>query len=141
MKASVNMKSVKVRRTWLAGASLPALMLASSMAVVGLNAQPASADTRGSESRTAGEAVSDAWITTKVKSQLVADTEVAGFDISVETRDGVVNLSGEVENQSQVNHAVEIARSTEGVKRVNATALRIATAVDQAREAVGRSDD
>ncbi len=42
----------------------------------------------------AGEAVSDTWITTKVKSALLAGDATPGMDIEVETKDGVVSLSG-----------------------------------------------
>ncbi len=44
----------------------------------------------------AGDAVSDTWITTKVKSTLLAEDATPGMDIEVETKDGVVSLSGTV---------------------------------------------
>lgn len=40
---------------------------------------------------------SDTWITTKVKSSLLADSDVAGLKIDVETVNGVVTLTGQVE--------------------------------------------
>lgn len=140
MKITTSKKSSTLRKSWLLGASLPAIMLASGLAVTQVHAHDEKGDQQA-ESRSAGEVVSDSWITTKVKSKLVVDQEVSGFDISVETRDKVVYLSGEVENQSQVNHAVEIAEDTEGVKRVDSTALRIGTAIDQVRDAVDRRND
>ena len=45
------------------------------------------------------------------------------------TDDKIVYLSGKVGNQSQVNHAFNIARDTQGVESVDATSLCIATAV------------
>ena len=44
----------------------------------------------------AGETVSDTWITSKVKSTLLADTALSGMDIKVETNKGVVTLTGTV---------------------------------------------
>ncbi len=141
MRKRTSPKPSTLRKSWLLGASVPAVMLASGIALSQAQASYDKKDDERSESRSAGEAVTDGWITTKVKSKLVVDQEVSGFDISVETRDKVVYLSGEVENQSQVSHAVEIAEETEGVKRVDATSLRVATAIDQMRDAVGMRDD
>lgn len=141
MKDSANTATTTRRSRWLLGASVPAVLLALGMTLNTAHAGEDDKDNEQSESRSTGEAISDGWITTKVRAQLLADREVSGFDISVETRDKVVYLSGEVEDQSQVSHAVEIAEETEGVEDVDATALRIATAVDQARDAVGMADD
>jgi hyperosmotically inducible periplasmic protein len=131
------MRRFSLRKSWVLGATLPAFLLASGLALSEARAGDEAKDEQYAESRDATEVVTDGWITTKVKSRLIADGDVSGFDISVETRDNVVYLSGEVDNQSQVNHAVKIARDTEGVETVDATALRIATAVDQVRGAVG----
>jgi hyperosmotically inducible protein len=139
MKITTRKNSLTARKSWLLGASLPAIMLVSGLAATQVHANNDEKVDQQLESRSATEAVSDGWITTKVKSKLVADQEVSGFDISVETRDKVVYLSGEVENQSQVSHAVEIAEDTKGVKRVDSTALRIGTAVDQVKDAIDRS--
>ena len=122
-----------------ARSGLPAVILAAALAAGG--GLPQSAYAGGHETdRSAGEVMSDSWITTKVKSKLVADRKVSGFDIQVETRDGVVKLSGQVNDQSEVSHAIELARSTEGVKRVDSAALRLGTAVEQAKDAIDRGD-
>ncbi len=71
------------------------------------------------------EAVSDSWITTKVKALLLADSEAKGFDVSVETMNGVVILRGALRDQAAVDHAKQIAASVEGVKNVNTTALTV----------------
>ena len=65
-----------------------------------------------------GEYVDDSVITTKVKSLLAADDFLKSFEIGVETRKGVVQLSGFVDSQKAVNRAVEITRSVGGVKSV-----------------------
>jgi hyperosmotically inducible protein len=64
------------------------------------------------------EYVSDAWITSKVKSALLADPQVSGLDIQVETYKGIVQLSGFVASREQANEAEDVARSIEGVKDV-----------------------
>ncbi len=65
-----------------------------------------------------GEYVDDSVITTKVKSLIAADDFLKSFEISVETRKGVVQLSGFVDSQKAVNKAVEITRSVGGVRSV-----------------------
>lgn len=61
----------------------------------------------------------DSWITTKVKSALLYHTSVSGLKTEVETKDGVVTLRGEAENQAQRELASEYANGIEGVKRVD----------------------
>ena len=65
-----------------------------------------------------GDYVDDSVITTKIKSQLAADDFLKSFEISVETRKGVVQLSGWVRTQDAVNRAGQIARNVGGVKAV-----------------------
>jgi hyperosmotically inducible protein len=66
----------------------------------------------------AGGEVSDAWIVTKVKSQLAADPEVNSFNIDVDALQGEVTLSGIVTGERARTEAERIARATEGVKSV-----------------------
>lgn len=73
----------------------------------------------------AQDAMSDTWITTKVKSLLLADSDAKGFDVKVETRDGVVILQGELDDQDAINHVKDIAAGVEGVKGVNTTAMTV----------------
>ncbi|HET6488357.1 MAG TPA: BON domain-containing protein [Syntrophales bacterium] len=65
-----------------------------------------------------GEVVDDSVITTKVKSLIASDDILKGFQISVETRKGIVELSGFVNTQKDKDKAGQIARSVEGVKSV-----------------------
>lgn len=71
----------------------------------------------------AGDEVDDAWITSKVKTQLLADDQVHGMDINVDTEDNVVTLTGTAPTLAARTKAVEIAQSTEGVRSVVATNL------------------
>ena len=63
--------------------------------------------------------VDDAWITAKVKSKLASDPQVNMLDVSVQTEEGVVTLTGRVEDEAARREAVALARDTEGVRRVH----------------------
>ena len=65
-----------------------------------------------------GEVVDDSVITTKVKAAFVEDKAVSALNIKVETFKGTVQLSGFANNATEVNRAVEIARSVDGVQSV-----------------------
>ncbi|MDP1722882.1 MAG: BON domain-containing protein [Candidatus Gottesmanbacteria bacterium] len=68
---------------------------------------------------TVGTEIDDSIITTKVKSKLLADPDIKDFDLKVETHKGDVQLSGFVGNQAQIDRAIVVARSVEGVKNVD----------------------
>lgn len=63
--------------------------------------------------------VTDAAITSGVKGKFLADTTVSGLKIDVDTRDGVVTLTGTVATSAEAERAVTLARETNGVTRVN----------------------
>jgi len=68
---------------------------------------------------TAGDEVTDSWITTKVKAQFVGVDALKGSDISVDTNQhGVVTLTGTVPNAVARARAIEITRTTKGVNRI-----------------------
>ena len=67
---------------------------------------------------TIGTEIDDALVTTRVKSALLGDNDIKGFDIRVETRKGMVQLSGFVDNQIQVGRALAAARAVEGAAGV-----------------------
>jgi osmotically-inducible protein OsmY len=71
-----------------------------------------------SKQASTGEFVDDSVITTKVKALLAEDDFLKSFQISVETRKGIVQLSGFVNSQDAVNKAGQIARGVGGVKSV-----------------------
>jgi len=71
-----------------------------------------------SKQESTGEFVDDSVITTKVKSLIAADDFLKSFQISVETRKGVVQLSGFVDSQKAVDKANQIARGVGGVRSV-----------------------
>ena len=71
-------------------------------------------------------AVSDSWITTKVKTELLADSVSKGFDVSVETVHGVVVLKGKLASLDAIDHVKDIAAKVKGVKSVDTSGLMVA---------------
>ena len=67
----------------------------------------------------------DAWITTKVKTDLLATPDVSGLAIDVDTKDGVVMLKGAVDNKAQADKAVAVAKKIDGVKKVDSSGLTV----------------
>lgn len=72
----------------------------------------------------AGDATSDTWITTKVKSALLAEDATPGMEIEVETNNGVVSLSGTVATEAEREMAINKAKAVEGVREVAADGLK-----------------
>ncbi len=72
----------------------------------------------------AEDAVSDTWITSKVKSKFLADKNLNAMDIKVETKQGVVALSGMVKTDAERELAIETAKNIKGVTAVSADALK-----------------
>jgi len=69
--------------------------------------------------RDIGVVVDDATITAEVKAKLLADTMVSGLKIDVDTRSGVVYLTGDnMNSQASIDQAIKLAKSTEGVQSV-----------------------
>lgn len=67
----------------------------------------------------------DSYITAKVKGafmreKLFGDSPIASLSISVETKEGVVYLTGMADNQDQIDTAMVLARGIKGVKQVEA---------------------
>ena len=67
----------------------------------------------------AGQAIDDASITAAVKSKYLLDDTLKGLQISVDTDQGVVSLTGTVQNDAAKELATQIAQGTEGVVRVD----------------------
>jgi hyperosmotically inducible periplasmic protein len=97
-------------------------LAATAAAVIALTAAGC-AVSRGQES--VGAYVDDATITTQIKSRMLADKDVAGTSISVETLKGTVLLSGFAKSSMERNTAEKIARDVNGVTMVkNEIAVR-----------------
>lgn len=110
--------------------NLTTLMLASALsfgaASFAMAQQPATPDT--TEAKTDSEQpVTDAWITTKVKTELGITEDVKAMDINVDTKDGMVTLTGVLANDIAVQKAVAAAKSVKGVRSVDASGLKAAS--------------
>lgn len=81
------------------------------------------ADTATSSTGDSGQGMSDAWITTKVKSIFMLSSNVSGSDISVSTDKGIVSLSGKVDSGAERALAIELAQNIRDVNSVNSKAL------------------
>ena len=96
---------------------LTAVFLAVSLAsVVGCSSTPKQEGT--------GEYIDDSVITTKVKAAIFNEPSLKSSEINVETFKGVVQLSGFVNSQADINKAVEVTRSVSGVTSVK-NAMRV----------------
>ena len=72
----------------------------------------------GSEGSTAGEYIDDSILTAKVKTALIESPDTKAHQINVETNQGVVQLSGFVDNAAAKTAATSVAKSVNGVKDV-----------------------
>ena len=126
MKTQPNMQSQSrsYGKTILRGAVLLAALSAGLGA--GL-AQAASNDPAGTPIVEKTErVVSDSWITTKVKSEILANSVTKGFKVSVKTLHGVVALRGKLPSQDAIDQVKQIAEKVKGVTRVTTTKLTVA---------------
>ncbi|GAB4507203.1 MAG: hypothetical protein Tsb0026_01770 [Sulfuricaulis sp.] len=66
-----------------------------------------------------GDKISDATITAKVKTAIVAKPGLNAMQIDVDTVNGVVTLKGTVDSPQLLENATQVAQTVEGVKAVN----------------------
>jgi hyperosmotically inducible protein len=91
-------------------------------------ARETSQDVKSGANKT-GNAIGDSWITLKIHSQFVPENALENSDIDVDTKKGVVLLSGTVASEAGRARAVAIAKATDGVNSVT-DKLRIAAGTD-----------
>lgn len=60
----------------------------------------------------------DAWITTRVRSEMVLDPNVKSVNYTIDTANGSVYLIGSARTQGELDRATQIARYVPGVRRV-----------------------
>jgi hyperosmotically inducible protein len=87
--------------------------------------KPTIAETAKNTAHEANVAVSDSWITTKVKSTLLYSSNVNSSGINVKTNAGIVTLSGKASSGAERALAIELAKNVRGVKSVSSKALVI----------------
>ncbi|HKA32400.1 MAG TPA: BON domain-containing protein [Candidatus Binatia bacterium] len=68
--------------------------------------------------KSASATVDDSTLTAKVKTKLVSEKAANFTRINVDTNNGIVYLNGNVPDAQQKAKAEELARSTDGVKKV-----------------------
>ena len=68
--------------------------------------------------KTAQDALSDGTLTAKIKAKIALDDRVKALDLNVDTRDGVVTVTGNVQSSAQRERALALARETNGVRQV-----------------------
>jgi hyperosmotically inducible periplasmic protein len=83
------------------------------------SAKQAGKDIAEAAERAAKGKIADAALTASVKARLIADTDVKGVSIDVDTVDGRVTLRGTAKTAAQKDEAERIARATEGVISVD----------------------
>lgn len=66
---------------------------------------------------TLSQRTKDAWITTKVKTEMLTTSGLHSTEIKVVTEDGVVYLMG-ILSPTQISSAVDVARQVDGVREV-----------------------
>jgi osmotically-inducible protein OsmY len=71
-----------------------------------------------SKSEGTGEYVDDTVITAKVKTAIFEQPSLKSAEINVETFKGIVQLSGFVRSQENINTAMATARTVKGVESV-----------------------
>ena len=76
------------------------------------------ADKASEATNKVAEVADDAVITTKVKTALLAEPGLKSLEISVDTKDGTVTLSGKVDSAEQRDRAKQVAQTAGGVKGI-----------------------
>jgi osmotically-inducible protein OsmY len=121
----------------LIGAATPRAVRAESAKDKLENTMERAKDKAAATAKDAKTAVKDSWITAKTKIALFADERVKGHEVHVDTKDGVVELSGAVESGAAKQAAEEIARKIDGATSVR-NELRVVPPT--ARETTRASD-
>ena len=107
---------------------LAASLLAGAVGLAMANDPAAQEDTGGKDKmleRESSQPVDDTWITTKVKADLLATSDVSGLELNVETVEGVVSLTGDVDTQAEADRAVAVAKGIKGVTRVDSSGIKV----------------
>ncbi len=121
------MKRLHLRTLWLAVAVVPAC----SPVGVATATNPQSNMPPASSTAASDLPGSDGWINTTIRQKLSAATDPANAGIRVETRGGMVKLSGHVPQQADADRAVMLARAVDGVISVDDSSLVVGAAEHQ----------
>ncbi len=95
------------------------------LGVAGVGQSEQVSGTPAASGQNATQPVADGTVTANVTGQFAKDDALKHADIDVTTSNGVVTLKGSVPSEAAHQHALEMARSSTGVKGVDDN-LRIA---------------
>jgi hyperosmotically inducible protein len=84
---------------------------------VGSTTKKAAKETKNAAAKT-GEAITDGWISTRIKGNFAGEQALKGSDIKVTVKDHLVTLTGTVPDDTAHARALTIAKEVEGVDRV-----------------------
>jgi hyperosmotically inducible protein len=105
--------------------TLIAAGLVAAFAVVPLAQVAAQDAAMQKDNQTVPDKTADAWITTKVKSELATTKGVSSTDLTVTTNDGVVTVTGTATSATEKTKVAQVARKVKGVKSVDTTGLTV----------------
>ncbi len=111
---------------------LKAVVLAGLAAALGLglsDANGAAADAASAMPTTTSRTervMSDSWITTKVKSEIMKSSLAKGFDVKVTTLHGIVTLRGTLASTDAIDQVKAVAARVKGVQSVDTSPLLVA---------------
>lgn len=127
LRGTADTEAARRKAEQIAGSVDGVKSVTNGLIVADASANPQTATAKTQEAaRQGADMASDAWVTTKVKSELIADDSVKSSDIDVSTRNGVVTLDGKVSSSAMREQAVARAAQVSGVTAVNADGLRVA---------------
>ncbi|HKX30965.1 MAG TPA: BON domain-containing protein [Blastocatellia bacterium] len=65
-----------------------------------------------------GDSLDDAWVHAKITTKLIGDPNTPQRKINVDVRDNIVTLRGTVDTAAERTEAEQVAKNTDGVRRV-----------------------
>ena len=111
---------------------LKAIVLAGLAAALGLSLSTANGATEDAASAAPARTsrtervMSDSWITTKVKSEIMKSSLAKGFDVKVTTLHGIVTLRGTLASTEAIDQVRAVAVKVKGVRSVDTSPLAVA---------------
>lgn len=82
--------------------------------------------------------IRDSWITTRLRTALTFDRQVQSVNYSVETVQGIVYLMGVAQNQQELDHVIETARTIPHVRQVISYVKQAGESFDTSNDASGQ---
>ena len=86
------------------------------------------------DDRSSEQMVNDSWLDGKLESALLFNDQLNSFAIDTEVRNGTAYLNGAVESEIDIDLAGEVAKSVDGINKVENELVVDANAADKAKE-------